>query len=191
MSEPDRPQAPVDEAAVRVTAEEVAAGKDSIAVPNEMVDEPAHPVSHIPGRTQELALWIRVRQMNQSERVKLALRGNQEARLILLRDVSAQIQRLVLQNPRITEEEILTIANDRNTDEEILSLIADSRDWTKVYSVRVALVENARTPVAKALRLLATLGEKELARLAKSKAVPNVVAVQARRLLFQIREQRH
>jgi len=191
VSERDRPQPPVDEAAVRAVAEQVVAGNDTIPVPKEMVEEPQQPVSRIPGRTQELALWLRLRHMNQSERVKLALRGNKEARLILLRDVSAQIQRLVLQNPRITEEEILMIANDRNTDEEILSLIADSREWGKIYAVRVALVENARTPAAKALRLLATLGEKELARLGKSKSVPNVVAVQARRILVQMRAQRH
>jgi hypothetical protein len=54
--------------------------------------------------------------------------------------------------------------------------------------VRLALVENARTPVAKALRILPTLDERELSRLGKSKQIPQVVAMQARRIALQRRD---
>jgi hypothetical protein len=57
--------------------------------------------------------------------------------------------------------------------------------------VRCALVENARTPAGKALNLLPTLGEREISRLAKSKQVPNVISVQARRILLQTQQRRH
>ena len=190
MPEP-HPHPSEDPALVVAIAEQVVAGKDTIKVPAAMVDEPPTSPAPAPEKPREPALWMQIRAMNQSERTKLALRGNKEARMILLRDVSPQIQRLVLKNPRISEEEILMICKDRNTDEEILSELADNRDWNKLYAVRSALVENARTPVAKALRLLATLDEKDLSRLAKSKAVPNIVAVQARRLLTQLRDRRH
>jgi len=185
MADPRSPENPQDVAAL---AEQVAAGTDGISVPDDLVIEPATPQSS--GDSREKALWAQIRDMNASERTKLALRGNKDARMILLRDTNPQIQCLVLRNPRITEEEILMLAKDRNTDEEILSILAESRDWTKIYGLRIALVENARTPVSKALRLLATLGEKDLVRLARSKNVPNVVAVTARRLLFRIRERR-
>ncbi len=82
------------------------------------------------------------------------------------------------------------LAKDRNADEEILRHIAETREWTRIYAVRAALVENARTPLAKALPLLPMLDERELSRLAKSKFVPNVIAVQARRLLFQALQRR-
>jgi hypothetical protein len=96
----------------------------------------------------------------------------------------------VLQNPRITEEEILMLAKDRNADDEILRQIADRREWTRSYEVRAALVENARTPLAKAVGLLQTLAERDIAKVAKSKQVPNAIAVQARRLLMQTQDRR-
>ncbi len=182
----------VDSAAERAeamaVADQVHAGTDAIVVPTELVEEPSEPT---PAAEPEKALWLRIRTMTVAEKVKLALRGNKDARGILIRDTNRILPRLVLQNPRITEEEILTLAKDRNVDEEILRLIADSREWTKVYAVRCALVENARTPAGKALNLLPTLGEREISRLAKSKQVPNVISVQARRILLQTQQRRH
>ncbi len=168
-------------------AEQVNAGTDRILVPTELVEERAAPK---PAREAEKALWMRIRSMSVAEKVKLALRGNKDARGLLLRDTNRIIPRLVLQNPRITEEEILMLAKDRNVDEEILRLIAESREWTKVYAVRQALVENAKTPSGRALQLLPSLGDREIARLAKSKQVPSVISVQARRILFQQQQRR-
>jgi hypothetical protein len=153
-----------------------------------LVEEPPSEARFKP---RDPPLVVVIRSMTPGERVKLALRGNRESRAILLHDVSPQIQRLVLRNPRITEQEIVALCKDRNTNEDLLSWIADDRDWMKVYAVRATLVENARTPVATALRLLATLDDADLSRLAKSKAVPNVVAVHARRLLQQRRERKN
>jgi hypothetical protein len=185
MADPRSPENPDEVAGL---AEQVAAGTDRIHVPDDLVRETSKPPAA--GAEREKALWAQIRDMNMGERIKLALKGNKDARMVLLREPNRHIQRLVLMNPRISEEEILMVAKDRNTDEEILAILADSRDWTKIYALRIALVENARTPAAKSLRLLATLGEKDLARRARSKNVPNVVAVQARRLLFQMRQRR-
>jgi hypothetical protein len=181
------PERPADDPAIMAIAEQVTAGKDSIAVPTDMVEEPPNDK---PPDKREPALWMQIKAMTMAERTKLALRGNKEARQVLIRDVNIQIQRLVLHNPRITEEEILIIAKDRNTDKELLAWIADSREWMKNYSVRIALVENARTPVAKALHILPTLDERELSRLGKSKQIPQVIAAQARRIVVHTRDRR-
>ncbi len=169
-------------------AKRVAAGTDGIRVPQDLVTEREAPWSAID--RPDKALWLRIRVMTVGEKVKLAFNGNKDVRTILLRDTNKIIPRLVLHNPRITEEEILMLAKDRNADDEILRHIAESREWTRVYAVRSALVENARTPLPKALTLLQTLGELEIARLAKSKYVSNAIAVQARRLLLQGRDRR-
>jgi len=191
MSGSDVPAGPTVEEQARAEASEVAkrvvAGTDGISVPTELVEEPAEPRKP---PEPEKALWLRVREMSVAEKVKLALRGNKDARALLLRDSNKIIPRYVLQNPRLTEEEILILAKDRNTDEDILRTIADTRDWTKIYAVRAALVENARTPAGKALALVPTLDEREIARLAKSKQVPSVISLQARRLMFQAVQRR-
>jgi hypothetical protein len=177
MPDPNRPD---DGAEAIAVAEQVVAGTDSIAVPIDLVNEPT-PADRVP----EEALWKRIRMMTVAEKVKLALKGNKDARVILLRDANRIIPRLVLQNPRISEDEILMLSKDRNTDVEVLRIIAESREWTKTYAVRAALVENARTPVVAALKLLVTLAEREISRLAKSKNVPSIIAMQARRISAQ------
>ena len=193
MAEPDNPlgqAAPHDDhvrAEALDVAKRVAEGTDGIHVPAELVEEPTEPR---PPPEPEKALWLRVRTMSVAEKVKLALRGNKDARAILLHDTNRIIPRFVMQNPRLTEEEVLMLAKDRNTDEEILRTIADSREWTKIYAIRASLVENARTPAGKALSLLTTLDERDITKLAKSKQVPSVISVQARRIIFQANERR-
>jgi hypothetical protein len=169
-------------------AKQVAAGTDDIPVPEDLVTDMDGPVA-VSGEPEK-ALWARIRAMTVGQKVKLAFNGNKEVRAVLLRDSNKVIPRLVLQNPRITEEEVLMLARDRNSDDEVLRLIAETREWIRVYAVRAALVENARTPLTKAVSLLQTLEERELSRLAKSKHVSNAIAVQARRLLLHAAQRR-
>ena len=98
-----------------VIAAAVASGTDAIAVPAELVsDEQPAPSS----------LLQRLPSMTVAERIKLALRGNREARMHLLRDPNRLIRRFVLQNPRIGDEEIIAISKNRSADEELLRIIA-------------------------------------------------------------------
>jgi hypothetical protein len=52
------------------------------------------------------------------------------------------------------------------------------------YPLRYALSTNPKTPIVIALRLVRTLEERDVRRLAKSKNIPVAVASQAKRLLF-------
>src|SRR5258706_10436649 len=89
-------------------AEQVLAGTDGIVVPAGLVDEPP--------RTQpvEKSLLQRVATMTVSERIKLALHGNREARALLLRDSNKLIRRFVLKNPRVNDDEIIAVAKNRS-----------------------------------------------------------------------------
>lgn len=118
-----------------------------------------------------------------AERVKLALTGPRPARDVLLRDPNPEIRGMVLRNPGISEEEILELARNPLTDEALLREIAADREWVDIYPVRLALVENPRTPVGEAVRLLRTLGHHQLRLLAHSRNVPEAVALEARRIL--------
>ena len=174
------------EEVVRI-AKAVLAGEDAIELPPEMLEdkpEGAEAPSTVV-ETAKLSIYAQLKSLNVPQRVKLAMKGNREVRAILLRDTNRLIPRMVLLNPRITEDEILLIAKDRNSDVEILRSIGDNRDWVGHYGVRAALVENAKTPVALALRLLKSLQEREIRILAKSKNVSSAVASQARRMLFR------
>lgn len=156
----------------------VEAGQDAIAVPPELLvekeDAPAPPLN----------LYAQLLGMGVHEKIKLALRGNKDARTILARDTVKLIRRCVLQNPRITDAEVIAMARNRSADDEVLRLIAQRRDWIRNYQIRHALSTNPKTPLAVALRHVASLSERDLRFIAKSKNVPQTVAVQARRLLM-------
>lgn len=160
-------------------AAEVQAGRDSLVVPEELVEEPEEraPVSQ--------NLRARIFDMSVGERIKLALKGNRDARTILLRDSNRLIQKFVLQNPRISDEEIIALAKNRSIDREFLELIGKKKEWLSNYQVKLALVTNPKTPLAIAVRLVPTLLLRDLRALAKSKNVPSVVNGIAKRLVIE------
>jgi hypothetical protein len=158
----------------------VVSWQDGIHVPRKFVEQPGSAIA--PGSEPLQALWRQIDQMTVAQRVKLALRGNRNARMILRRDSNKLVRSLVLQNPRISEDEIIIIAADRHSDKAVLQAIADNADWAKIYAVRRALVENALTPIVASLRLLTSLAYQHLQALAKNKGIPGVIAFQARRL---------
>src|SRR5262245_28188817 len=141
----------------------VEAGKDQITLPGELLQEPAPPAR---------SLYATIVTMGVAEKVKLALRGNQDARLILIRDSNKLIRRCVLQNPRLTDGEVAAVAGNRSSDDELLRVIAENREWSRNYEVRKALALNPKTPLMLALRFVATLLERDLRIIARSKNVP-------------------
>jgi hypothetical protein len=128
-------------------------------------------------------LAIRLQSMNVNERLKLALIGDTEARRLLIRDPSREVQMAILKNPRITESEVISIANSRGTSEEMLRAILSNREWYKIYAVRLALVKNPKTPFALAIRMVGGLATHDLKLLAKSKAISPAVVQQAKKLV--------
>jgi hypothetical protein len=172
------------EEAVAELVRSIEAGSDTINVPAELIDEPAEAAPPPPR-----SLYARILTMSIAEKLKLALRGNKDARAILIRDSSKLIRRFVMQNPRLSDAEVIAIARNRSSDDELLRVIIERREWMRNYQVRLALATNPKTPLAVALRQLPTLGERDLRMLAKSRNVPQTVVAQARRLLLAMGRQ--
>ncbi len=168
-------EAPLADADVERIADAVRAGTDGIAVPVELVDDTS---------AVETTLLQRLRTMPVAERIKLALRGNREARMLLIRDGNRLVRRFVLQNPRLTDDEVIALAKNRSADDEILREIAESRDRTKNYQVRLALVTNPKTPLVLALRFIGALQERDVRQLAKSKNVSQTISAAAKRIVL-------
>lgn len=160
-------------------AESIERGDDPYVVPEEFIEEPEE------GKPVNKSLYSQILDMTVGERLKLALKGNRDARSILIRDPNRLIQRFVLQNPRITDDEIVMLARNRNIDIELLRKIGEHKYWPRNYQVRLALVTNPKTPLATALHFVSTLHERDIRFLAKSKNVSATVTTQARRLLLQ------
>ena len=180
MSGDDKDSGQVEDAEIQRLAEDIQQGRDHIPVPQDLVDEPT-----AEDRPVVQNLTAQIQAMSVGEKLKLALKGNRDARTLLIRDANRIIQRFVLQNPRITEDEIVALAKNRSVDRELLDIICKKKEWLTNYPVRLALVTNPKTPMAVAVRLVPLLLPRDLRQIAKSKNVPIAVNGVAKRLVIE------
>ncbi len=109
--------------------------------------------------------------MRVSERVQLALKGNREDRLFLIRDPSRVVQRAVLQSPRITDREIEAFSAMASLTDEVLRLISKNRNFRKNYTVLLNLMNNPKTPLDVSLHMLTSLNATDLKKLTVNKNI--------------------
>jgi hypothetical protein len=110
------------------------------------------------------------------------MKGDREARNILIRDPNRLVSSAVVNNPRITEQEVETIASMRSISEDILRQIASNRQWSRSYSIMHSLARNPRTPMANVLTIMSRLQLRDLVALSKNRNVSDAVRRQALRL---------
>jgi len=133
-------------------------------------------------QAHKLGLQARLLRLDVGERSKEARHGDQETRMILIKDSSKQVALAVLANPKLTLHEVEMIAASRNVSEEVLREIAGNKDWIKSYSVTLSLVNNPKTPVPMGLTFLPKLRTRDLRFVGKNKGVPEVIRMSAKRL---------
>jgi regulator of extracellular matrix RemA (YlzA/DUF370 family) len=132
--------------------------------------------------TERVSLIRRIMFMNTKDRMKLAMKGDREARSILVRDSNKVVCSAVVNNPRITEQEIENIAAMRTVSEEVLRLISMNRGWARNYPIIYNLARNPRTPIPTAMTILLRIRTKDLLGLAQNRNVSETVRRQANRL---------
>jgi hypothetical protein len=120
--------------------------------------------------------------MNTKDRMKLAMKGDREARGILIRDSNKIVCSAVVKNPRITEQEVENIAAMRTVADEVLRLIAMNRTWARSYTIIHNLAKNSRTPIPTVMNLLPRIRTKDLQSLSQNRNVSEAVRRQAYRL---------
>ena len=120
-----------------------------------------------------------LRDMNVGQKIKVAMLGNLEVRKILIKDPRKQIVMAVLGNARITDKEVASIAGDPSSSLDAISYIASNKALSKSYAVKLALVNNPKTPMKTALMLLETIRMNDLKNIAKSRNVSNVIKQRA------------
>lgn len=131
---------------------------------------------------ERVSLIRRVMLMTVKDRLKLAMKGDREARAILIRDSNRLVAVAVIHNPRITEQEIESIASMRTVSDEVLRLIALNRAWARSYSIIHNLARNPRTPIATSMAILPRIRTKDLTQMKQNRNIPEAVRRQAQRL---------
>jgi hypothetical protein len=124
-----------------------------------------------------------VEQLKVPEKIKLAMKGNKDARTILIRDANRLVMMAVLENPRLTDEEVEKVAQSKNLPEEVLRAVARNAAWIRRYPVVEALANNPKTPLSLSIGFLKSLRGKDLERLSKNKGIPAALRNTATKML--------
>jgi hypothetical protein len=131
---------------------------------------------------ERVSLIRKIMFMNTKDRMKLAMKGDREARGILIRDSNKVVCSSVVKNPRITEQEIENIAAMRTVADEVLRLIAMNRTWARSYTIIHNLARNPRSPIPTVMSILLRIRTKDLQALTQNRNVSEAVRRQAYRL---------
>jgi hypothetical protein len=134
---------------------------------------------------ERIPVLARIMKMMVKERIRFALKGTREVRMILVRDANRLVATAVVSNPRITETEIETIASLRSVHEDVLRIIGQNRAWSRNYGVMHNLVRNPKTPVFISLGFLQRLHNRDLRLLVNNKNVQELVRTVAGRTLVK------
>ncbi len=132
---------------------------------------------------ERVSLIRRIMLMTVRDRVKLAMKGDREARGILIRDSNKVVATAVINNPRITDKEVEAIAAMRTVSDEVLRIIAMNRAWARAYPIIHNLVRNPRTPIATAISIMPRIQTRDLQSLTQNRNVSEAVRRQAQRLV--------
>jgi hypothetical protein len=106
--------------------------------------------------------WDRMRALSQMEKLLLAIKADRSERALLLQDNDPRVLMSLLRNPRLTVDEVVRVAKSSFLTFQVAEVIMKTPQWMAGLDVRLALIHNAKTPPAFALRILPTLPDAEV-----------------------------
>lgn len=125
------------------------------------------------------SVWDRLRSLTRVEKLLLSAKADRVERAVLAQDSDPQVLYSLLKNPRLTADEVIRIAKSPFLTFQTAEAIVKSNQWFSNLEVRVALVHNAKTPPAFALRILPTLPESEVRSISRGAATSMALKVAA------------
>lgn len=135
-----------------------------------------------PAKPDELPSIYAIREMNVTEKMRLASKATRNERQILLQDISPQVLTALLGNPRLEPEEVLRMIQSPHMSGGLLQQLAGSSTWGGVYEIQRAIARSPKTPPPLAVRLLEGLRLPDLQAIAKSQSVREDIKRAALRL---------
>jgi hypothetical protein len=156
------------EAHVRATVVAVLAGGIALAIDGDADEHLARLLASPDQETDKKEnVWDRIRGLPQVQKILLAVKADRTERAMLLQDNDPRVLLSVLRNPRITVDEVARLAKSSFLNHQIADVIMKTGQWMASLDVRLALIRNAKTPPAFALRILPTLPDAEVRAIAR------------------------
>lgn len=130
-----------------------------------------------------LPVHAQLTQMSVTQKIRRAMLGTGPERMILVRDTNRLVSSAAAKSPMLKDSDAALIASSRAVSDEVLRIIAQNKDFTRHYRVKLNLVLNPRTPFTFSSRLIPHLRDNDLRALSKSKNVPQQIQSAVRQQL--------
>ena len=123
----------------------------------------------------------KLQKMNFVQRLKAAVKGSKEIRMILVRDTNKMIAAAAMSSPKMTEQDVEAIAGMGAVQEDVLRMISRNRGWMKNYKIAMRLCKNPKCPVAISMNILPRIMPKDLAQMSTDRNIPEPLRIAARK----------
>jgi hypothetical protein len=128
-------------------------------------------------------LLQRIFEMTTAQKIALAQKGNKTVRSQLVKDSNRIVASAAIKNPGINEGEVVAIAGNRSICDDVIRYISANREWTRNYPVKLALMNNPKTPLGLGMRFLTSIRLSDLKGLSNNKNISSALASAAKKLL--------
>lgn len=108
-------------------------------------------------RAADEALLTRLETLSSGEKLSLAHRASGRIAEALLLEKEPRVMRTALENPRLTESSVVKALVRHDTPVHLVEAVCHHVKWSLRREVRVALLRNEKTPLAKALEFARSL----------------------------------
>ena len=125
----------------------------------------------------------KIRELNVSQKVRLALMGTAGDRAVLIRDANKLVSRTVVRSPAVTDSEAMAYAKNKSLNDDVIAYIASNKKWTRHYQVKFNLVMNPKTPLTESMKFLPHLRLNDLRALSRSRDVPGPIRKAAKNMM--------
>lgn len=133
------------------------------------LDMRLHPIVR---RAAETRLLERLPGLSVGEKMAIARSAAPGVLSALRHDPTPRVIAALLENPRLTEGLLLPLLASEAAQPSVLAVVAANPKWSVRYPVRLALCQNSRTPLDRALMLLPMLKRNDLESVAANLHLP-------------------
>jgi hypothetical protein len=120
----------------------------------------------------EMIINERILTMPLGNKKTLARKAAGNVLLKLLLDADAEVVKLCLNNPHITEGHLFKVISRRDTRAETVLMIAEHPNWSNRSLIRFSLARNAHTPLSLSIRFLSEMKIMDLRELYADPSMP-------------------
>jgi hypothetical protein len=128
-------------------------------------------------------LVARIASVTLGERISLARRSSAQVAAALLLDKETRVWQTALENPRLTEAAVVKSLRSPKTGPKFVESVCGHARWSLRPEIRIALLRNPHTPLARALEFARRLPPPQLRDILHSSRLPEKIKAYLRREL--------